>query len=49
MFKMLLKTIKCKAVGHTFVEAGSCPFTGLSYNYCERCELMLPKEGQYVE
>ena len=47
--QMFIAKIKCNIFGHSLVFAGSCSFTGLSYNYCERCELMLPKEGQYVE
>jgi hypothetical protein len=43
--KMLNKTIsiiKCKFKGHTLIAAGSCPFTGSSYEYCERCGVMIP-------
>jgi len=24
------------------VQAGTCPFTGSTYEYCERCEVMIP-------
>ena len=47
--QMFIAKIKCKIFGHFLVFAGNCPFTGLSYNYCQRCKLMLPEKGQYVE
>lgn len=34
----------CKKVGHNQLNAGSCPFTGVSYNYCSRCNYMIPME-----
>ncbi len=37
-----IKTIICKTRGHNLVSAGQCPFTGIRYDYCERCEYMLP-------
>ena len=27
---------------HVLVEAGTCPFTGSTYQYCERCTAMIP-------
>ena len=27
---------------HVLVEAGTCPFTGSTYQYCERCTEMIP-------
>jgi hypothetical protein len=34
--------IKCKFKGHALTHAGSCPFTGMRYDYCERCSAMIP-------
>ena len=34
--------IKCKFKGHVLIHAGSCPFTGMIYDYCERCSAMIP-------
>lgn len=34
--------IKCKFKGHALIHAGSCPFTGMRYDYCERCSAMIP-------
>lgn len=39
---MKLKSIFCKIKSHKLVSAGSCPFTGSTYDYCERCGLMIP-------
>jgi hypothetical protein len=39
---LIVKFIKCKIKGHALVPAGSCPFTGSSYEYCQRCEVMIP-------
>jgi hypothetical protein len=38
----LLNIIKCKFKGHTKVYAGTCPFTGSTYEYCKRCSAMIP-------
>lgn len=40
---MIIKKIICKMKGHTLVEAGSCPFTGMSYDACTRCNSLLTK------
>jgi len=40
----MLKIIACKVVNHSLVPAGSCPFTGATYQYCERCSAMIPME-----
>ena len=37
MFKYLI----CKIKKHTLVSAGSCPFTGKTYNACTRCGTMI--------
>jgi hypothetical protein len=34
----------CKVKGHTLKKAGSCPFTGMTYDYCSRCNKMIPTE-----
>jgi hypothetical protein len=39
---LLVNIIKCKIKGHTLIPAGSCPFTGSTYEYCERCKAMIP-------
>ena len=39
---LIVKMIKCKFKGHQLVAAGSCPFTGSTYEYCERCGAMIP-------
>jgi hypothetical protein len=41
---MRIKSIVCKAKGHDLVVAGSCPFTGSTYDYCERCKAMIPRQ-----
>jgi hypothetical protein len=38
----MIKSVICKFKGHNLVEAGSCPFTGSTYQYCERCTAMIP-------
>ena len=37
---MIIKRIVCKIKGHTIVDAGSCPFTGKTYEACTRCNLI---------
>jgi hypothetical protein len=37
-----IKFIYCKIVGHSLQYAGECPFTGVRYDYCDRCHFMLP-------
>lgn len=37
MIKQILKMIVCRVKSHTLIAAGSCPFTGKSYNACTRC------------
>jgi len=38
----MINKIICKVKGHTLVEAGTCPFTGSTYQHCTRCDLMIP-------
>ena len=37
----------CKARGHNLAYAGSCPYTGATYDYCEACHHMVPREEVY--
>jgi hypothetical protein len=41
VIKKLFKIITCKVNSHLLIEAGSCPFTGKSYNLCTRCGAMI--------
>jgi RNA polymerase-binding transcription factor DksA len=42
---MILGRIICRIKGHKeLITAGSCPFTGSTYDYCERCGAMIPRE-----
>jgi hypothetical protein len=38
----MMNKIICKIKGHTLVAAGTCPYTGSAYQYCERCTAMIP-------
>jgi|LauGreDrversion4_2_1035121.scaffolds.fasta_scaffold06075_4 hypothetical protein len=38
----MIKKIVCRIAGHTLVDAGTCPYTGSTYQYCERCTAMIP-------
>jgi hypothetical protein len=38
----MINKIICKIKGHILVEAGTCPYTGSTYQYCERCAAMIP-------
>jgi len=40
----LIKSIGCKFTGHNLSVAGSCPFTGSTYDYCAKCNSMIPRE-----
>ena len=44
MLNKFISIIKCKINGHTLVQAGTCPFTGSTYEYCERCSAMIPMQ-----
>lgn len=37
----MIKAILCKINGHTLTGAGSCPFTGKSYDVCTRCNKLI--------
>ena len=40
----LTKNIICRIKGHRFKAAGSCPYTGRTYEFCEACTYMFPRE-----
>jgi len=40
----LIKRTVCKLRGHSLVHAGLCPFTGVTYYYCNKCEMMIPAD-----
>jgi hypothetical protein len=42
MIKYFINYLKCKIKGHNLIEAGSCPFTGLTYKACTKCGNMFP-------
>jgi len=37
MIKILFMYFICKIKDHSLTSAGSCPYTGKSYNICTRC------------
>jgi hypothetical protein len=43
MIKLFFMYIRCKVKGHLFVDGGSCPFTGKSYNSCTKCMVNIEK------
>ena len=45
MIKELISRGFCKIKGHNLTPAGSCPFTGQTYDYCERCTGMVPRQA----
>ena len=36
----IVKKIICKIKGHSNIRAGSCPFTGKTYDVCSRCQVL---------
>lgn len=38
----LIKALICGIKEHKLVMAGTCPFTGSTYQYCKRCSAMIP-------
>jgi hypothetical protein len=40
---MIFNIIKCKIKGHVLVPAGSCPYTGKTYDGCTRCGVSIAK------
>jgi hypothetical protein len=43
MIKQIALFFICKIKSHILVDAGSCPFTGKSYNACIRCGANITK------
>ena len=39
----MIKKIICIFKNHDFIDAGSCPFTGKSYQGCVRCGEVISK------
>jgi hypothetical protein len=37
----VFKSVYCKIVGHKLKRAGACPFTGKTYDVCDRCLNMI--------
>ena len=44
MIRFFVFRIICKIKGHTLVGAGTCPFTGSTYDLCTRCTSMIPQQ-----
>ena len=44
MINRIIGLIVCRFKEHQLVPAGSCPFTGSTYVYCERCKAMIPTQ-----
>jgi hypothetical protein len=42
--KHYLNRIKCYFKSHNLIEAGQCPYTGSTYDYCQSCEMMIPRD-----
>lgn len=43
MIRYYVNLIKCIIFGHNYIDGGSCPFTGKSYNTCIKCERSVEK------
>ena len=37
----MIKKIICLTKGHILIKAGACPFTGKSYDTCNRCAKLI--------
>jgi hypothetical protein len=37
MIRDLYLILRCKFTGHSYVDGGSCPFTGKTYKICTKC------------
>ena len=44
MIKFIFFKIVCGFKGHKLVSAGTCPFTGSTYDLCTRCAVMVPQQ-----
>ena len=40
----MFNRLKCRYKGHILKEAGTCPYTGSTYDYCKRCTAMIPRQ-----
>ena len=40
----MFKWVVCRYKKHILKEAGTCPYTGSTYDFCERCESMIPRQ-----
>lgn len=40
----IIKKFRCIMKGHSLTPAGSCPYTGATYYYCDKCDMMIPVE-----
>ena len=45
MIMNIIKFVKCKISGHKLTYGGACPFTGLLYDHCEKCNMMIPRQA----
>jgi hypothetical protein len=41
VIKLIVNLMICKIKNHIFVEAGTCPYSGNTYNVCTRCTKMI--------
>jgi hypothetical protein len=46
MIKYLINNIICVFNDHKMINAGSCPFTGKTYNICTRCGKTVPLDNK---
>lgn len=37
----IFNRIKCYFIGHNLIVAGKCPYTGSTYEYCDKCHVMI--------
>lgn len=44
MLNRIIGLVVCTFKDHVLTYAGSCPFTGSTYEYCERCKAMIPTQ-----
>jgi hypothetical protein len=41
VIKSFMLFIRCKITKHEYAVSGSCPFTGKTYNVCQKCLSMV--------
>jgi hypothetical protein len=46
MLMNILRSFKCKRSGHELLDAGSCPFTGLTYKECVKCGSLMSVDNR---